>query len=502
MPPRKTRDFQNDMNRHANAQRSEELAKRYTGSDYKVSMIPLNEIHFNPNNTVFNANDTPEDVQSLADGLKVPSDLRTPITLNRDPDGTLQLIAGEKRTKAFLRKRKEALEANPTLKSTEWDFIPAFIHDNLSEIQQRIMLYLDNLETRELSAEQRYRAFEMLISYCEKENNGQLTTSDKDKLASALRISRKTIERLQKIRKNASEEDIRLFNEGKITFEEFKSRTNALIKAQNRALAKRNEILSKRAIPKSYFDEDTNSVYYIGQTSDPRTNEAKFCTFAINQFMDSAIHLPELGEYSAKSLAQVDLDRYASNNLLPEYHGDFSEYRVGARVTASGEDNSEDPDDIESLFENSEAKEFESKKTENAVADSDGETDAEQPEHTQHQSDFVVNGKDDEESDIETEGSFTRTEEKTDSPKKKEPNTAENKNNKPVGFEANHNISHYEGLNLNGMSVQGSLFAAPSGRVYIISNFDFGKNIGTGKFQVSCTAEEVVKESVRRIDDV
>ena len=500
MPQRRTQNILDNIMNGSDFKRSEELVKAHTGSDYQVTMVPIDSIHLNKMNTVFNANDTVEDIKLLADSISEPSKLRNPIILNRDDKGRLILIAGERRTKAFLYNRKRVLQKNPLLKSTEWDKIPAFVKNNLSAQEQTVLLYFDNLETRQITEEQRYFAFETLISYCESQSDGVLTAEAKQTIADAFKISKRTVERMKKIRDNAAEEDVRLLNEGKISFSEFKKRTNALIEVQSKRIALRNEILGKRAVPKSYYDEENGSVFYISQTTDPRTEETKYCTYAISAYMNTAIHIPELGEYSNKNLAQVDLDRYASNNLLKEYTGDFSEFKIA--------DKSSSKDSPTVKKEQSSQLTIEDTITSDESSDK-SDLEAQEPDTSKESSEETPENEalfDEKEYESSVEKSENEANNAITEPTQSEPEDDELTEEESELYvqekEQKGEIFHSSGINLNGISVQGPLFAAPNGRVYILSGIEIGKNIGLGKFEIKCYAEEVMKDTVRRIDDI
>lgn len=518
---RRNLDFINNFSNSPDIERSKEIAMRSQSSKYEVTNVSLSKIILNEMNSVFNANDTDEEIIELADGMKTPQDLRTPIRLNRLPNGQLKLVSGERRTRAFMYNREKVLRENPAVKTTPWDTIPAFI-ETMSEAEATLNFFLDNLETRTLTAKQKFLCYEQMITRLEEDLGREISPQEKSKIADRIKISKKSAQRLRKLHDNASKDDIALLREGKITFEEFKSRTNAFIKAQSKATEERNAILSQRAIPKSYYDKDNDSVYYIGQTSDPLTNAITYCTFTINKYMNSPIHVFGLGEYSVKSLAQVDLDRYASNNLLAEYKGDFTEYTVNQSKTEleDKKNQSEKTPSQESASENTQGEfdipkteyETETKSDENAnFSENTEETDETKTQVSETgENEFVdekISAESSHDESIEAneqaEVAHSVSENTTD-----DSDTSTNKRaplfpvNDTAVVETKGEISHFTGINLHGMSVQGSLLATPNGRVYIVSNFEFGKNIGDGKFEMKCTAEEVDRDSVRRIDDI
>ena len=524
MPARRP-NLADRLRQNSAIQLSEKRAKQQTGSNYAVTMVPIDRIVFDERNSIFNSNDTAEDIKLLAEGsLRAPDELRNPIHLNRitTPDGEkLVLIAGENRTKAFMYQREQALKANPLLKSTEWDVIPAYIHDNLNEDDSFMMLVFDNTDGRVLTLEQRYLALEAFIDMCEK-RSGKVTTEDKDEIKRRIGVSRKHIERLMKIRKNADERDLQLLKDGKISFKEFKKRTEALIQSQKEAIEKRNQIISKQAIPRNYIDEETGNVLFIGQTADPLKNEIRYCTFLITPYLKAELHRPDLGEYASRSLAQVDLDRFASNNLMPEYKGDFSEFKmeqVESREEAESQNsepadviksesdsaNSESVSDVDNqinLLEELEDNIDNKDSTPDTISEgksADGSDNSDINEADNSEADEITNSfADDSSKEVSEESDVPDTEPESEAPYSPSEPAEMSETAKSISGE----ISHFEGINLNGMLVQGSLLAAPNGRVYIVSNFKFGKNIGTGKFDMECTAEEVDRDSVRRIDDI
>lgn len=501
----------NNFKNSSDAKNSVQLASANSQNNYVITRIPISKIKFNSYNVIFNANDSEDEIESLADDIK-DHGLYNPVILNHDAEGNYTIICGERRTKAFIFNREKALKDNPNLEKTEWDTIPANVREQLPEYEIKRELIMDNIQSRVLTSEQRYRILFEFIDYCENELNGNVPSEKKEQMLKDVNASKKMYYRIKKTVENASDEDIQLYKDGKITFKEFKARTDELVKKQNILIASRNNIIAQTATPKSYYDEETDSVFFIEQTSDSLTNEITYCTFCINAQGTVPIHRPELGEYSSKSLAQVDLDRYASNNLLPEYTGNFSEYSKAS-----------ENDSIDDLFtdENKSSEESSPALTLSSEFDNNDESELSnnnEPDIAAEKgTDYQVESHSDNEPIVKEEENNATIQPEPDenaTEHLEQMNILENENPEEVHQPSPHNettvqeppkkgdIAHFEGININGLSVQGALFAAPSGRTYIISNISLKKKIGDGKFEAACTAEEVLSNTVKRIDDV
>ena len=140
-----------------------------------------------------------------------------------------------------------------------------------------------------------------------------------------LNVSTRTVTRLQKLRKNAAPDDMELLKQNKISFAEFKKRTNELIIRQQKENNARIAVLAQKAEPKKYIDENTRTVYYVGKDE---SSDNRYCSFMTNDILfNVGFHIPPLPYRTDINMAQVDLDILASNNLWAEYNGDLSEFR-------------------------------------------------------------------------------------------------------------------------------------------------------------------------------
>ena len=87
-------------------QRQKQLISQETDEHLKIRNINVEDIIFNKNNSIFNSDDTEEDIASLAESIQAYG-LLHPINVVKEGNKYL-LLDGERRTKAFqyLHKRK------------------------------------------------------------------------------------------------------------------------------------------------------------------------------------------------------------------------------------------------------------------------------------------------------------------------------------------------------------------------------------------------------------
>lgn len=139
------------------AKLSTEVEKVQKKAD-RTEMIPVSSIIFN-NDNVFSANDTEEEIRSLAENIK-ENGLIHNITVAEISSDQYLLISGERRTKAMKYLGRDTIKAN--------------IKSGLSELDIIKLLFFANSETREYSTEEKIN---IINSFKEKIN--KLDIADK-----------------------------------------------------------------------------------------------------------------------------------------------------------------------------------------------------------------------------------------------------------------------------------------------------------------------------------
>lgn len=114
-------------------------AKKAKNKADRTEMIPISSIIMNEDN-VFSANDTDEEIQSLAENIKENGLIHNITVAETGPDQYL-LISGERRTKAMKYLGRDTIKAN--------------IKSGLSEFEILKLLFFANSETREYSTEEK-----------------------------------------------------------------------------------------------------------------------------------------------------------------------------------------------------------------------------------------------------------------------------------------------------------------------------------------------------------
>lgn len=446
---------------------------------YVVKEIPVEDIIFNRNNTIFNENDTEEDIKILAASMSEPRDLRNPILVKKMQNGKYLLIGGERRTRAF--------------KLHGWRRIPAIVYDNMSDDDATTLLLCDNLQNRPLTDKQRFLAFDKLENHLRQMQEKVKVKELNDKIAEMLSVTERTVERLRRLRKHATEEDIELLRNGEITYDEFKSRTNQLIaeiERQQSVANQRKVVIAQSVTETRYTDQSRTTVYYI--------NENKDGTYSIHMtnknMKNVGLILLSCPKRKDKKLAQVDLDYHAERNGWTEYKGDMSEFEEKPvndekPITAAPTENSntdgntplepvssklgkDDVSDDTSDFPTEQESESESVGTTPAVETATTDTNHLENREINSQND---SHEDEHDNSIETDSAL-ETEDRIEG-----------------------QISDFVGINRSGQSIRGSLCTS-NDKVFIIHNISFGDEIGDGKYNIRCIAEEVDKNTVQRYD--
>ena len=114
-------------------------AKKAKNKADRTEMIPISSIIMNEDN-VFSANDTDEEIQSLAENIKENGLIHNITVAETGPDQYL-LISGERRTKAMKYLGRDTIKAN--------------IKSGLSEFEILKLLFFANSETREYTTEEK-----------------------------------------------------------------------------------------------------------------------------------------------------------------------------------------------------------------------------------------------------------------------------------------------------------------------------------------------------------
>lgn len=450
-----------------------------TSNRYVVQHINTEDIIFNPGNDIFNKNDTEEDIKILADNIEVVG-LIEPIVVIKQ--GTkYMLLSGERRTKAFRLKG--------------WRKIPAFIFDSEEEFKQVSTFYTANLYTRHMDNGQIFLAYRRYIQYCE-DNNRKYTNEE---IAKMLNNSKRSVQRLSQLNKNASEIDIELLEKGEITYKEFKKRTLEYISEQQKELDARKKLLSKSVDFKSYIDNNLNTVYSVIKVS-----ENSYCTcFTNKESFKVTVMMPNLPMRKTAEDAQVDLDVVAASNGYDVYLGDLSEFKP------------KEDDKSESLPEND-------KSSSDTTADTKVEMNFETVEQTDNETpktNFTSESSDEpslfdnarEDNDEETQVTdiedtvSEETVDNTDSNTNAKGNTPErdeiSESNDTVDEHTyTGQIADFTARDIYTKEfVRGALFFK-NGKPYIITSCIIGAQVGKSKYSITGTAVEVIASTIIRND--
>ena len=277
-----------------------------TSTKYEVKNIPIEDIEFNPNNTRFNDEDTDEEIEELAENIKLYG-LFHPIGVFPRGDKYM-LFSGERRTKAFQKLKKR--------------YIPAMIFPDMGDFGNMERLYQANLQSRMLDVRKRFLAFKDLLSGYET----KISAGQTDELANKLRITRATVKKYKELYQNAAEGDFELLESGEITWDEFVRHTSDII-AENEKLQykRRIEVISKKSESikaTNYKDQGNNAIYSV-----ECDENGQFCTAVTDaNLFKVPLHFQNQ-VFKTFDEAQVALNLFAISNNLAVYTGDFSEFK-------------------------------------------------------------------------------------------------------------------------------------------------------------------------------
>lgn len=307
---KKSSDFTNfDIGATQEAQDNASAITEATSTKYNRKDIPVEDIVFNPNNTIFSKMDTDETISELAKSIE-DRGLLTPITVFKYGDKYM-LISGERRTKAYMLLNRRT--------------IPANIFEDAGELENTARLYDANLQSRELDSRARFFAIKDLL---DKYKNSDIPT---EKLARMVNVTRQTFLRHKKAIMNAEDGDIALFESGDITLDELVEHTTEIIKKRNNAQDPYNariDIISKNIDEietVNYKNAETNAVYSV------ECDEKGLYCIAKTDAIMYKVPLHDYGNnqvYNNPKQAQVSLNIYAISEGLVRYDGDFSEYKM------------------------------------------------------------------------------------------------------------------------------------------------------------------------------
>lgn len=270
---------------------------------YKVSTLPISSLKFNDNNDVFRSfdnNDESEEFKNLCNSIEKDG-LYNPIWVKDNNNGTYTILAGERRVRAFKALKKSA--------------IPAFVKKEIDDTDAIAMLFVDNLNRRQLTADQQLKAYQQLRMIFER-NGEHLSNS---RAAEIMNISQRSIERLKKFIKDTSENYLEKFYNGEISYDELKqlSKNKALQTAkENEVLynyAKENNIIEGVEISK-FIDTRSGVIYGVTQTSN---GWVPCFTSALG--VDVPLSIDSCPPRKSKEEAQLDLNKYCDVSHIQKY---------------------------------------------------------------------------------------------------------------------------------------------------------------------------------------
>lgn len=471
--------FKDMINNSKDAQRQKLLIENETDTRYQVQSINVEDIVLNEKNDVFNMDDTDEEIQALAESISAYG-LITPVSVVKTDSNKYLMLSGERRTKAhiLLNERK----------------IKAFVYNSLEDYKQQGILYHANLLSRTLDDKKKFFAFKQLREYYSTLDKKMKKSEIESEISKLLGMATRSVQRYERILKNANDNDLFLLEQGELSFDEFKKRTYELIAIQSKEQDERKNILAQGAKEVKYIDKKTDTVYFVD--IDNNDGENTFCTFLTNSSMKKVgFHTPALPHRKTRERAQVDLDIVAANNLWEKYDGDFSEYSQSIDTVHRNE--------VPTINTSSAQPAVPIKPD---IKEGNSEVSYDEPVPPQNDNYKIEvsaesnNDTDNTEIDVKSQSAVNTNQNNNEISTLIEGTAAAEtviEDTEPL----NHEISTYIGYSANSnQKIDGPLWIAPSGKTYILRSLTITKEIGNGKAEVICVAEEAIPTSIQRID--
>lgn len=167
-------------------------------------ILPLSSIELSKDND-FALNDTPEEIQELAESIRI-NGLMHPLVINR-VDGVNRLISGERRCKA--------------LWILGYDNIRCTVYNDISYAAEIRMLYEANLKSRSYTAAEKLQFYEKLKNILlEQKEKGEYEGPIQMGVAKLMGITDRQARKYDRISQNLGEEDKQRLSQGQISVNE------------------------------------------------------------------------------------------------------------------------------------------------------------------------------------------------------------------------------------------------------------------------------------------
>ncbi len=449
--------------------KQKEEIKRENDTFHLTRRIATDKIQYNPLNTFFRAIDDSQNNETIKE-LAVDIErhgLQQPIIVLENGDGTYRLLSGERRTRAI----KEILHLRE---------IDAFVHEPMSEMEEKDYLYQANIQTRTLTEEHKF----ILITELLDDFDSMKKSLRPEDLPEWLKISESSLRRLRILYREATREDIQLLREGEITLKEFRQRTNSLIKKRNEEIELRKAELEAEAIPKNYIDKNSNTIYTVINNG----NNRYFTMLIKPDGRNITVPTPGFPLKATFNQAQTDLDVYAETSNFPEYTGDINKLLYPQETID------------EEIEENEEVTPPPAIYTENNVIADERDTDTLE--------DFTEN------EDVASSDDIQKVQEGEDTVTEPELPTEKTSQNEPHDFseppmeqieiappdQEFGEIASFYGLDITtGAPVEGALYMY-NNRTFIITKAKIGNKVGKSSYEVSGFMVEVNPKTITRQD--
>lgn len=222
-----------------------------SNTDITLETLDVDRVILNPDNTRYNKRDKSEDLEEFAENIRAQG-LQNPIVVKRlGPEGTndynqYMVLSGERRYRAIT----EYLG----WKTAEFRVYPYDISKGL----EAIILDGSNLCQRVCSTEELFNGYLNLTK----------NTKDSAEYAKLHNLSRNKVKMFERIIKNTSEEDLKKYQEGEISFNDIKSLVDAqlAVKAQQQRVNEYKSTYAKNQNnvgSKMYIDYDLTRIFYV-----------------------------------------------------------------------------------------------------------------------------------------------------------------------------------------------------------------------------------------------